>query len=146
LILASSRIIAPRLVVTDPQRHDSQLSGSLGARLASCTFYYHCTHRLTCSCCFRSRFTLAVASSSWSSWWFWLSSLVRRGLLGLSEEMSRYNVSLQCQDCRLGKHTLLPYHTSESVSQHPFDLVHSCLGSSSFRFERGSSLLCDIYR
>ena len=50
-----------------------------------------------------------------------LSSLVRRGLLGSVSG----DVSLQCQGCRLGKHIELPYPTSESVSQRPFDLVHS---------------------
>ena len=50
-----------------------------------------------------------------------LSSLVRRGLLGPVSG----DVSLQCQGCRLGKQTQLPYPTSESVSQRPFDLGHS---------------------
>ena len=50
-----------------------------------------------------------------------LSSLVRQGLLGSVSG----DVSLHCNGCRLGKQTQLPYPTSESVSQRPFDLVHS---------------------
>jgi hypothetical protein len=43
--------------------------------------------------------------------------LVHCGLLG---PVSR-DVSLQCQGCRLDKHIQLPYPTSASVSQCPFD-------------------------
>ena len=51
-----------------------------------------------------------------------LSMLVRRGLLGSVSG----DVSLeQYQGCRLGKQLQLPYYSSESVSKHPFDLVHS---------------------
>nr|XP_051202402.1 uncharacterized protein LOC127316016 [Lolium perenne] len=51
-----------------------------------------------------------------------LSSLVRRGLLGsVSGDVSLHS----CQGCRLGKQIQLPYPTSASVSQRPFDLVHS---------------------
>jgi hypothetical protein len=50
-----------------------------------------------------------------------LSSLVHRGLLGSISG----DVSLNCQGYRLGKHIQLPYPTSASVSQRPFDLVYS---------------------
>src|SRR3990170_7522278 len=74
----------------------------------------------------------ALAASSSASFQQWhhrlghscgsrLSSLVRQGLLGSVSG----DVSLHCDGCRLGKHTQLLYPTSESVSQRPFDLVHS---------------------
>jgi histone deacetylase 1/2 len=50
-----------------------------------------------------------------------LSSLVHHGLLG---SISR-DVSLNYQGCRLGKQIQLPYPTSASISQRPFDLVLS---------------------
>ena len=75
----------------------------------------------------------AASTSSTSSFAQWhhrlghlcgsrLSTLVRRGLLGSVSG----DVSLeQCQVCRLGKQLQLPYYSSDSVSKHPFDLVHS---------------------
>ena len=51
-----------------------------------------------------------------------LSTLVRRGLLG---SLSGDVFLDQCQGCRLGKQLQLSYYSSESVSKHPFDLVHS---------------------
>jgi hypothetical protein len=50
-----------------------------------------------------------------------LSSLVHHGLLG----PILGDLSLQCQGCSVGKQTQLPYPTSTSVSEHPFDLIHS---------------------
>jgi hypothetical protein len=50
-----------------------------------------------------------------------LSSLVHCGLLGPVSG----DISLQCQSCELGKQTQLPYPTSTSVFEHPFDLIHS---------------------
>ena len=72
---------------------------------------------------------VASASASFQQWHHRLghicgsrlSSLVRRSLLGPVSG----DVSLQFQGCRLGKQTQLSYPTSESVSQRPFDLVHS---------------------
>jgi hypothetical protein len=51
-----------------------------------------------------------------------LSALLHRGLLG--SVLGRESLN-HCQGCRLEKQIQLPYHSSESVSQHPFDLVHS---------------------
>jgi hypothetical protein len=51
-----------------------------------------------------------------------LSALLHRGLLG---SISGQKSLDHCQGCRLGKQIQLPYHSSGSVSQHPFDLVHS---------------------
>jgi hypothetical protein len=63
-----------------------------------------------------------VASSSETSFWPRLSALLRRGLLGsiLGQESLDH-----CQGYRLGKQVQLSYPSSETVSQHPFDLVHS---------------------
>jgi hypothetical protein len=69
--------------------------------------------------------SLAVATLSTSSFYQWhhrlshicgsrLSALLRQGLLG---SISGRESLDHCQGCRLGKH--------ESVSQRPFDLVHS---------------------
>ena len=50
-----------------------------------------------------------------------LSSLVRSGVLGSVSGDS----SLTCMGCKLGKQIQLPYPSSNSVSQRPFELVHS---------------------
>jgi hypothetical protein len=51
-----------------------------------------------------------------------LSALLHRGILGsiLGQESLDH-----CQGCQLGKQVQLPYPSSESVPQLPFDLVHS---------------------
>jgi hypothetical protein len=76
---------------------------------------------------------LSVAASSTSSFAQWhhrlghlynsrLSALLHRGLLG---SVSGRESLDHCQGCRLEKQVQLPYPSSESVSQYPFDLVHS---------------------
>ena len=50
-----------------------------------------------------------------------LSSLVHHGVLGSVSG----NASSDCLGCRLGKQIQLPYPHSESVSERPFDLIHS---------------------
>jgi hypothetical protein len=51
-----------------------------------------------------------------------LSAFLRRGLLG---SVSGRESLDHCQDCRLEKQVQLPYPSSETVYQRPFDLVHS---------------------
>ena len=73
--------------------------------------------------------SVALSTSSFQQWHHRLghlcgsrlSSLVRRGLLGSVSS----GVSLDRQGCRLGKQVQLPYPHSDTMSQRPFDLVHS---------------------
>jgi hypothetical protein len=51
-----------------------------------------------------------------------LSTLIHQGILG---SVSGHGSLHQCQGCHLGKQVQLPYHSSESVSHRPFDLVYS---------------------
>jgi hypothetical protein len=85
------------------------------------------------SAAFANPVSSACAASSTSSFAQWhhrlghlsgprLSALLRRGLLG---SVSGRGSLDHCQDCRLGKQVQLPYPSSETVSQRPFDLFHS---------------------
>ncbi|KAG9439601.1 hypothetical protein H6P81_019766 [Aristolochia fimbriata] len=49
-----------------------------------------------------------------------LHKMISSGGLG-----SVSSASLQCISCKLGKHTALPFHTSEHRSLAPFDVIHS---------------------
>ncbi|KAG9450564.1 hypothetical protein H6P81_010529 [Aristolochia fimbriata] len=49
-----------------------------------------------------------------------LHKMISSGSLG-----SVSSASLQCISCKLGKHTALPFHTSEHRSLAPFDVIHS---------------------
>jgi hypothetical protein len=51
-----------------------------------------------------------------------LSTLLHRGLLG---SVSGRESLDHCKGCRLGKQVQLLYPSSETVSQRPFDRVHS---------------------
>jgi hypothetical protein len=70
---------------------------------------------------------LASSTSSFFQWHYRLghlcgsrlSALLHRGLLGSVSGRESLN---HCQSCRKQIH--LPYHSSESVSQRPFDFVH----------------------
>jgi hypothetical protein len=75
----------------------------------------------------------ACAASSMSSFAQWhnclghlsgprLSALLHRDLLG--SVLGRESLD-HCQGCRLGKQVQLPYPSTETMSQRPFDLVHS---------------------
>lgn len=60
--------------------------------------------------------------------------MVHRGVLGSVSG----NTSLDCLGCRLGKQVQLTYPQSESVFEHPFDLVHSVVwGPAPFASEGG---------
>ena len=50
-----------------------------------------------------------------------LSSLVQQGVLG----RVHVDVGFHCKGCKLGKHIQLPYPSSTTCSNRPFDLVHS---------------------
>jgi hypothetical protein len=108
------------LVGTGPRRHNSQRLWELD--------WLHLPFAASAS-----PVSSDCATSSMSSFAQWhhhldhlsgprLSALLHRGLLG---SVSGRESLDHCQDCRLGKQVQLPYPSSETVSQRPFDLVHS---------------------
>jgi hypothetical protein len=108
------------LVGTGPHRRDSQ-----------CLWEFDWLHLpFAASASLVSSACAASFTSSFAQWHHRLghlssprlSALLRRGLLG---SISGRESLDHCQGCRLGKQVQLPYPSSETVSQRPFDLVHS---------------------
>jgi hypothetical protein len=113
-------LITGLLVGTGPRRRDSQRLWELNwLRLPSAA-----------SAGLVGSASPASASSSFAQWHHRLghlcgsrlSALVRSGVLG---NVSGDVCLDQCQGCKLGKQIQLPYPSSGSVSQRPFDLVYS---------------------
>jgi len=71
-----------------------------------------------------------------------LSTLVGRGVLGPVSG----DAALHCMGCKLGKQLQLPYPSSDSVSQRPFDLIHSDVWGLLLLSPKGSLLLRHFHR
>ena len=109
-----------RVIGTGPRRRDSQRLWELD--------WLHLPSAASAS---HDGFVFAASSTTSFAQWHHrlghicgsrLSAMIRRGLLG---SVSGHESLAQCQGCRLGKQIQLPYPSSESVSQRPFDLVHT---------------------
>jgi hypothetical protein len=72
----------------------------------------------------------ALSMSSFAQWHHYLGHLYGSRLSVLLHQDFLGSVSGResldhCQGCRLGKQVQFPYPSNESVSEHPFDLIHS---------------------
>ncbi|KAG9454499.1 hypothetical protein H6P81_007403 [Aristolochia fimbriata] len=71
-----------------------------------------------------------------------IQEMINMALIGLGQGTSSALLCLpvQCINCKLGKHTALPFHTSETHSLAPFDVIHSDIwGSAPIATMGGSS-------
>jgi len=110
------------LVGTGPRRHDSQ-------RLWELDWLCLPSHTLASQSSNPASTSAASTTPTFAQWHRRLghlfgsqvSTLVGSGVLCPVSG----DAALHCTGCKLGKQLQLPYHSSESGSQHPFDLVHS---------------------
>ena len=56
--------------------------------------------------------------------------VLQRILSSLSLSFSKTDLTNLCHACQLGKHTRLPFSTSNSIVSNPFDIIHSYIWTS----------------